>query len=333
MPPTLNDIDWANIHHSHGTAEKFPLWIAALSADDRRQQKRALRNIGEYSLHQGTLYEVTPIVIPFVAEVLMLPPRPFHADVLYLVGEYARCSLLARTYTPELSAASYRAASHALPRILHLCRHPQGVIRKAAFNALCQFEPSTHPAIQPTIYAVVTQEADPLIQNMMAMDLMHRYEERGADPNPRLADLLPILTDLMQASRPAPTRALAALTTIGVQGEVTPPAVISTLIEAIADADVHRPQRPTISILFTIEYLPIAQSQAILAAALAHATDIIARGQLALSIAHITPKGAPAPTGVVEALAEFLPYAGQTASGEAQTRRYLDAWRSDGSST
>lgn len=326
--PDLDTINWASIHHSHGTAEKFPQWIRALYGDDRPQQRRALRNLSEYSLHQGTLYDVTPVVIPFLVGVLNLPPRPGHIDVLYLLGEYARCSRWAQDDTPDLSVACSAATVAALPRIMRLCRHPKAEVRKAAYHALCQFERDTHPAIHPTLMQTITREADPLTQNLMAMDLMYRYEERGADPQPSLDDLLPTLTDLMQASRPAPTRAFAALTLLRLQGEATPPAVTETLIEALAAADTHLPQRPTIQILYTIEDLPTTQAVAILSAALDRATDVVARGQVALTLAHVMPEAAPVPDGVIEALEGLLQDpAARERNGEAHIRRYLEAWR------
>jgi hypothetical protein len=95
MLETLNSIDWSRIHHSHGTAEKFPLWLDSLAQsawvlefDDSRDAfyESAISQIAEYSNHQGSIYEVTPVVVPFLIELLQNMPHRAAALLLVLSG-------------------------------------------------------------------------------------------------------------------------------------------------------------------------------------------------------------------------------------------------------
>ena len=121
MPLTgLDQVDWAHIHHSPGgTAEKFPKWLEALVSDDdlawademdievtevesaldnitledmeaENWDRLAFQNLVEYSNHQGSIYEVTPYVIPFVNQILGMVSPEHQRLLLFLLGGYAR---------------------------------------------------------------------------------------------------------------------------------------------------------------------------------------------------------------------------------------------------
>ena len=70
MFETISTIDWANISHSHDTAEDVPVQLAALAGTDKKAQDAALSYFWEYMLHQGSRYEASPNVVPFLFEVL-----------------------------------------------------------------------------------------------------------------------------------------------------------------------------------------------------------------------------------------------------------------------
>lgn len=95
----LDEIDWAHIHHSHGTAEKFPEWLRALTRnddaawreydEDGEEVDSALNDIREYSNHQGSIYEVTPYVTPFIIELLKGSDPKRAPTLLFMLGGYA----------------------------------------------------------------------------------------------------------------------------------------------------------------------------------------------------------------------------------------------------
>ncbi|MBZ0316245.1 MAG: hypothetical protein K8L91_07500 [Anaerolineae bacterium] len=92
MLEKLDSIDWANIHHSHGTAEQFPQWIRDLTSPDEKVWYKAWDNLREYSNHQDDLYDVTPYVVPFFTEILQVGGFPSCGKILELMGDYGSCS-------------------------------------------------------------------------------------------------------------------------------------------------------------------------------------------------------------------------------------------------
>ena len=81
----LDQIDWGAIRHSHGTAERFPEWLRTLATDSEsawnldedsfEEEESALWQVSEFSNHQGSIYEVTPYVTPYLIELLQTLPH------------------------------------------------------------------------------------------------------------------------------------------------------------------------------------------------------------------------------------------------------------------
>lgn len=93
MLDALDSINWKNLRHSHGTAEEFPQWLRKLASDDDaawdRRTASAYTEISELSNHQGSIYEVTPIVASFLIELLQHLPHRAELIIALLSG-YAR---------------------------------------------------------------------------------------------------------------------------------------------------------------------------------------------------------------------------------------------------
>ena len=79
----LDKIDWPNIRHSHGRATEFPTWIRQLLSDESEVRENAQENLFEYSNHQGSIYEVTPYLVPFLIELVAAEDTPDKAELLY----------------------------------------------------------------------------------------------------------------------------------------------------------------------------------------------------------------------------------------------------------
>lgn len=88
MLADLDKIDWGSIQHSHGKADKFPYWIRDLLSNNSGIRAAAYENIREYSHHQGSIYEVTSYVIPFLIELLGSENVPDRVKLYDLICSY-----------------------------------------------------------------------------------------------------------------------------------------------------------------------------------------------------------------------------------------------------
>ena len=66
----VGSVDWGHISHSHGTADEVPARLTALVGPSAKDRDKVLEYFWEYILHQGSRYEASPYVVPFLFEVL-----------------------------------------------------------------------------------------------------------------------------------------------------------------------------------------------------------------------------------------------------------------------
>jgi hypothetical protein len=68
----LDQIDWGRIQACYGTAEQIPNYIRAMASSETDDEARveAQRDLSSEIWHQGTVYEATALVVPFLIELL-----------------------------------------------------------------------------------------------------------------------------------------------------------------------------------------------------------------------------------------------------------------------
>lgn len=101
----IDSLDWAHIRHAHGTSEAFPTLLRDLASErdeawDGNDPSSALLEIWECAAHQTSIYEVTPIVLPFLIELLLIV-KPKHKIILMYLFSYMANN---RFYWPAGSA-------------------------------------------------------------------------------------------------------------------------------------------------------------------------------------------------------------------------------------
>jgi hypothetical protein len=62
----LDDIDWRALHDAYGTADELPSTLRNLLASDDATRVTALGDLWMTVCHQGTVYECSPVVVPFL---------------------------------------------------------------------------------------------------------------------------------------------------------------------------------------------------------------------------------------------------------------------------
>ncbi len=173
----LDSIDWTNIHHSHGTAEKFPVWIRQLVSDDPKVRESARENLFEFSHHQGSIYEVSAHIVPFFLELLAHKDTPEKAHLLYHLSSLAsgsRRSVVENVYGGN-EKVTYRNINKGLPLYLELLQDSDPQVRLEAFRTIVSVEdpdlsikdiPRT-PAVIRALIACVKSETNPSVKAEM----------------------------------------------------------------------------------------------------------------------------------------------------------------------
>lgn len=85
----LDGIAWASLHGSYGTAEDVPAQIAALRSQDGEVRREALIELDSAVIHQGTRWQVSAYVVPFLVRLVddpSTPDRDALTDLLRAIG-------------------------------------------------------------------------------------------------------------------------------------------------------------------------------------------------------------------------------------------------------
>ncbi len=137
MLEDLDRIDWAHLRHSHGMATEFPTWIRQLRSDDAATRQEAQETLFEYSNHQGSIYEVTPYLVPFLIELAAAKDTPDRAALLYHLGNIGRCCnwTVARSIYGGDEHETYERIKGGLELYLALLDDSDSEVRLAAFFA------------------------------------------------------------------------------------------------------------------------------------------------------------------------------------------------------
>lgn len=68
MLEELNSIDWSQLTHCYGSASDIPELLKTIAI--KKDWEDALEKLGSRICHQGTLYEATAFVLPFLVQLL-----------------------------------------------------------------------------------------------------------------------------------------------------------------------------------------------------------------------------------------------------------------------
>ena len=179
----LDGIDWRRLRHAYGSAGDVPGQVRALASDDATARQEALGALFGNVWHQGTVYEATSYVVPFLIDLATSPQIHERAGILSLLGEIAGGSsywavhealaiCAARRGTPEHEAQkahelewvrlAHEAVGCGIDALLGLVEgDPDAPIRAAATAAIGRF-PEHAGAVAPRLAARVGVERDPI---------------------------------------------------------------------------------------------------------------------------------------------------------------------------
>ncbi|ROO85688.1 hypothetical protein EDD29_3236 [Actinocorallia herbida] len=87
--PGLDEVAWGSVHHAYGTAEDVPGQLRALASAEVDERRNAYRRLYGNVYHQGTRWEASPYVVPFLGWLLDDPGTPERGSVIELLRAVA----------------------------------------------------------------------------------------------------------------------------------------------------------------------------------------------------------------------------------------------------
>jgi hypothetical protein len=81
----LDQVPWQNLHHAYGPATDVPAHLSALRSPDPATRSRALDALTISVCHQGTRWEVSQQVVPFLIALIDATGTPDRGDIVHLL--------------------------------------------------------------------------------------------------------------------------------------------------------------------------------------------------------------------------------------------------------
>ena len=83
--PGLDSVAWASLHGTHRSAQDVPAQIEALRSRDSEVRRGALDELWDAVVHQGTRWQVSAYVVPFLVRLIDDPATPDRSDLTRLL--------------------------------------------------------------------------------------------------------------------------------------------------------------------------------------------------------------------------------------------------------
>ncbi|MEU2053068.1 HEAT repeat domain-containing protein [Streptomyces bungoensis] len=85
----IDEVDWASLHHAHGSAEDVPVWLRGLASADAAERETALDGMYGTVHHEGNVYDSTLACVPFLFSLAardVVPERGCIVELLVSIG-------------------------------------------------------------------------------------------------------------------------------------------------------------------------------------------------------------------------------------------------------
>jgi hypothetical protein len=107
----LDAIPWSTMHHALGQADDIPTLLRMALSDTKETRDEAFEMLHQTVWHQGTVYEASIHVVPFLWEMIRSPEMPDKASVVYLLASLAdgNSYLRAHAFFSKQSERQFRA--------------------------------------------------------------------------------------------------------------------------------------------------------------------------------------------------------------------------------
>ncbi|HYF66105.1 MAG TPA: hypothetical protein VD886_24965 [Herpetosiphonaceae bacterium] len=181
----IDTVDWAALSHAHGLATDVPPLLRALLSDEPDHREFACVLLHETVWHQGTIYQASSHVVPFLLQMLRVPDLPAKMEVLALLGSIAsggpgiladsdwareayakhgRNFEAAVAEWAEYAQQAYAAVWSGLDAYVGFYSDPDPMIRRCVTNLICLLPASAAPDVLPVLETQLSEQTDPDIR-------------------------------------------------------------------------------------------------------------------------------------------------------------------------
>jgi hypothetical protein len=178
----IDTVDWAALSHAHGPASDVPSLLRALLSEDEDHREFACDLLHETVWHQGTIYQASSHIVPFLIQMLRVPELPAKMEVLALLGSIASGGpgILAdsdwarESYTKhgrdfeaavaewaEYAQQAHEAVCTGLDTYVGFYSDPDSMIRRCVTNLICLLPASAAPDVLPVLETQLSEQTDP----------------------------------------------------------------------------------------------------------------------------------------------------------------------------
>lgn len=171
----LNDIDWYALGHAYGDASDVPDMIRGLLSADKDRRDEAWSELFGSVRHQGDMYDSTPVVVPFLVELLDHSEVPGKDEILQGVRYWAPDTWSHRLRVRDFEGTGFpaqtcRAIAQGLPVYQRLLRHEDSEVRVQAARVLTLCVPESETAGEAVREALLAENA-PAARRDLALTL------------------------------------------------------------------------------------------------------------------------------------------------------------------
>jgi hypothetical protein len=154
----VDSVDWAHLTCA-GVMPDMPRYLRSLASADQDEAEGALQEIAECILHQGTVYQATAAVIPFLAELAhcAVHNRP---AITSLLGEAALEPEL-RDALEALRLLADMGAVTAIPQLTGLADRDERIVDSGRTDAIVWEDERLQRAIFDAVAALSGRQAGP----------------------------------------------------------------------------------------------------------------------------------------------------------------------------
>ena len=171
----LDTVRWEHLKTVNGHAAHIPQFLPDLVSPDPMIFERGFKQVYLQSIHQGTMYSVTPVVIPFFLQAAAQQSNADHCATLVewaaqlasygavpIDPPWERTDPGPLTDINRLWDACYATGREQVDTVCTFLTHPSAKVRAAAYRMLALF-PEEGDRLLAVVVAGIQAESDPLI--------------------------------------------------------------------------------------------------------------------------------------------------------------------------
>lgn len=137
---SLYDVEWHSIRHAYGAADDVPEMILGITSNDPEQREICLDRLSNTVNHQGSIYEATSYVIPYLIEIVSDNLIPEKDEVLAVLSGFLHSANIKNKRSVEWGTKIIQRLLGYRDLFKQLLDDPNDSVRKVAAMLLCDFE-------------------------------------------------------------------------------------------------------------------------------------------------------------------------------------------------